>query len=71
MTAADRVSRTNTSPIDRTVSVKTSRKTPPGHIRTQTVILRCPRCRHVIVTFGGAHCVPCALSMLPVRGRDA
>lgn len=40
-------------------------------IRTQTVIQRCPKCRHVIVAYGGAHCVPCARPMLPVRGRDA
>lgn len=37
----------------------------------QAVILRCPKCRHVIIAAGGAHCLPCALPMLPVRGRDA
>lgn len=88
MTSVDRVSRTKTSPLNRTVSVKTPRKTPPGHngsddsdssgfignqqIRTQTVILRCPKCRHAIVAHsGGAHCLPCALPMLPVKGRHA
>lgn len=67
--------------------MNTSRPTQPGHngsdnpdlgaafggqqISTQTVILRCPKCRHVIVAYGGAHCVPCGVPMLPVRGRDA